>query len=216
MPNPRLARYGQAAVDRGFNTYEETQAYNKKSRRGQILKGIVAPTALAFGGPMVYSALAGAGAGAAGASVPGVVAGGSAPLGVGSVAATGGGMTFGNLLKLGELGTGLVTNVIGQRQQNRALDRDAGLRSQEFAQQLEMARADQEQARRQWEAEQAQRAQEYALAIADRDRRVRLEDEDRTRKYRMEDERQARLAPRRAIQQQALMRFGDLLRMGGR
>lgn len=114
-------------------------------------------------------------------------------------------MTFGNLLKLGELGVGLGTQWIGQRQQNRALDQDARQRSQEFTQQMALIQQQNQQSQRQWEAEQAQRAQEYRLALEDRDR-----------KYRLEDEREARRAPRRAMAQQAMLRLGDLLRLGQR
>lgn len=126
------------------------------------------------------------GASAAGASAPAVTAGAS-------------GMTFGNLLKLGELGTGLTTQLIGQRQQNRALDRDALMRSNEFQQQMALVQAQNAEAKRQWDAEQLQKANEYA------------------RVTRLEDEREARRANyRQTIGDPALLRLRDLLRLGGR
>lgn len=148
--------------------------------------------------PTAGIGLAASGAGAAASAAPSVAASTA-----GTAGTAGAGMTFGNLLKLGELGAGLFTNVIGNRQQNRALDRDSLLRQQEFSQQMALAQQQQAQAQKQWEAEQAQRANEYALAIEDRNRRIKLE-----------DEREARRAPYRAMAQQALMRFGDLLRLG--
>lgn len=118
---------------------------------------------------------------------------------------TGAGMTFGNLLRLGELGAGLTTSVLGNRSQGRALDRDAAQRAQEFAQQQALLQRQQDEGRRQWEAEQAQRAQEFALAM-----------EDRTRRIRLEDEREQRRAPYRAMAEQARLRMADLLRLGRR
>ncbi len=145
----------------------------------------------------------------AAAPVMGAFGGGAAAASAAPAAASGttagAGMTFGNLLKLGELGTGLVTNVIGQRQQNKALDRDSAMRAQEFAQQQALIRETNAQNQRQWEADQAQKSNVYAMDVADRDRKIRLE-----------DEREARRAPYRQMAQQARMRLGDLLRLGGR
>lgn len=172
--------------------------------------------ALALGAPLA-GAVAPAlfGAGGAAASVPGAVGASAAPLGEGTViGATGaGGMTFGNLLKLGELGTGLVTNLIGQRQQNHALDQDASARANEFAQQMALLTQQNQQAQRQWEAEQAQRAQDYTLTLEDR----RMAQEDRARRNALEDAAEARRADyRSSFGQPALMRLRDLLHLGGR
>lgn len=159
--------------------------------------GIGVPAA-AFAAPAIAGTF---GASSAAAAAPAAT---SAATSAGTAAATGaGGMTFGNLLKLGELGAGLFTNIRGNSIQNRALDRDSMARSNEFAQQMAMLREQNAQGQRQWDAEQAQRAQEFALA-----------QEDRTRRMRLEDEREARLAPRRAMAEQARLRLVDLLRLG--
>lgn len=124
--------------------------------------------------------------------------------------AVGGGMTFGNLLRLGELGAGLTSQLFANRSQGRALDRDAGLRQQEFQAQMAMAQRAEEESRRRWDAEQAQRAQDYTLALEDRQRRQSVEDFDMQRLR----DREARRAPYRAMAEQARLRMADLLRLG--
>lgn len=193
-----------------------------RKRFGRVLNvfrgvGLGLPAA-AIAGPAVAGMFAGGGGAAAGgaaaasgggygslfsgtgqflAPVSGAVTGG------GAATAGAGGMTFGNLLRLGEMGAGLFGSIAGQRSQNRSLDRDSAMRSQEFAAQMAMLQQQNEQAKRQWEAQEAQRAQEFALTMEDRNRRVRLE-----------DEREARRAPYREMAAQARLRLGDLLRLG--
>lgn len=166
--------------------------------------GLGAPIAASFAPALFSGAGAGAGAASTAAGTAGTAA--TTAAGVGAGAAGAGGMTIGNLLKMGELGTGLFTNVIGQRQQNRALDRDALMRQNEFAAQMAMLQAQNEQARRQWEADQQQRANEYALALEDRNRRIKLDDEREAR----------RTQYRTTIGDPALLRMRDLLRLGAR
>lgn len=114
-------------------------------------------------------------------------------------------MTFGNLLRLGELGVGLGASLYGNRVQGRALDRDSAQRAQEFQAQMAMLQQQNAMAQRQWEAEQAQRAQEFGIAQEDRARRIRLE-----------DEREARMAPFRQARADALIRLRDLMTLGRR
>lgn len=162
--------------------------------------------ALALGAPLAGAALSAVPALGGGASSGIVGPLSSDGLSWAAPAAKAGGMTFGNLLKLGELGTGIATNLIGQRQQNHALSQDAFARSNEFAQQMALLQQQNQQAQRQWEAEQAQRAQEYAMAQEDRQRRMGLEDATEAR----------RSDYRNTIGQPALMRLRDLLHLGGR
>lgn len=181
-------------------------SHNRLVNIGRVAS--VAPFALAGG-----AALLGGGAAAPAASGTSFWGGVTAPTfgastaagaGVAGSTAAGAGMTFGNLLKLGELGTGIVTNLFGNRSNNRALDRDSMLRQNEFAQQMALLQQQNQQAQRQWEAEQAQRAQEFAMAA-----------EDRTRRNALEDAREGRRTTyRTTIGDPALLRMRDILRLG--
>lgn len=128
----------------------------------------------------------------------------------------GGGSTFGNLLGLASVGVPAVTSLFGQRSQNRALDKQGAIEQQNYAQQLRMAQdneayrrqeaqrvADEE--RRRWTAEEGYRA-----------RQVAADEEERAFNRRLLEEREARRAPRRVASQQAMVRLGDLLKLGRR
>ncbi len=75
---------------------------------------------LAFAAAPAFAGMGGAGA-ASGAAA-------------GAPAAAGGGMTFGNLLQLGQLGAGLGSQIFGMRSQGRQANQDAVARQGELAQ----------------------------------------------------------------------------------
>lgn len=171
-----------------------------RDNRAGFMKGVVLPVAAFATGGAAMGAL---GPGSAAASVPGAVGSASAPLGTGAVVGSaGGGMTFGNLLRLGELGAGLVTQGMANRSTNRQLSSDAAMRSREFDQQMALLQSQDAEDRRRHDAAQAFQEMQWKAS-----------EEDRLRKIRLEDEREARRAPYRAMSQQAMLRLSDLLRL---
>lgn len=149
---------------------------------------------VSFGAPSLAGGAGGAGAIGAGVGAP--------------AAATAGrmiaGLSMGDLVRLG---VGGVTSILGNRSQNRALDRQIGAERYGIDQQMQFAREQEEfrraeaarvaeEDRRRWEAEQANRERETQLFLEDRARQQRLEDEDR------------------GLRERARLTIGDLIRTG--
>lgn len=200
-----LQRYGLDAVSRGYNTYGEAQQYNAARRRGQIMKGIVLPVSLAGGAaaaPSIGSIWGGASAAAS--SAPAATTGGTV---------AGQGFSIGRLLgsKGAQLVTGLGTTLLANRAAGKAQREANALSERTTNAQMALAReqydrenanysADRADAERRWAAEEAFRAKQYAA-----------DEEERLHTRQLADEREARLAPRRELSRQALMRVGQIL-----
>lgn len=209
MTRPKMDEFRANNRERyGYDgTYADGLRYDAERAKRDIWKKAILPAAIFTTG----------GAALGGAGLPSAATAGVEFSAAPSAAGVGG-MTFGNLLKLGELGVGLTTNLIGNRQNNRALERDASMRQNEFGQQMAMLQQQNAMARQQWEADQAQRAQEYAALQQDRalqqqDRQRRIAEEDRLRA--LDEAREQRRAPYRQMSADALLRMRDLLRLGG-
>lgn len=165
----------------------------------------VAPTASAAGSggyssPGVFSGLFGGGGGAAGAA-------GSSASAIAPVAASAARFRLGDLFKLAEFGVPAVTQLIGMRSQNRAMDRQAAMEQRTLAEQMAFAREQEafrraeadrvaREDQRRWEIEQQNRGRELAAA-----------EEERAFNRRLIEEREAR-------RNQARLRLADFLRMG--
>jgi len=204
-------------------TFKDAERWAAADNKRQIwLKGVLPAAIFATGGAASGALMAGGAAGGAGAAGAGAGAGASAGAAAGSAGAgaagagaagtAGGGMTFGNLLKLGELGVGLGTNIYNNRQNNRAMQNDATMRQNEFAQQMQLVQQQNALAEQRYQAEQAQRAQEFAMLQEDRQRRIAEENRVRA----LDEAREQRRAPYRQLSNDALLRMRDLLRLGGR
>lgn len=104
-------------------------------------------------------------------------------------------------------GIGAAANVYGSKKQSQAANRAADVQSRADAAALEDARAQREEAKRQFDAQQAQQAKEFAAAEEER-AYARQKDEYNQR---LLQEREQRAAPYRQLSQQAVGRLGDLL-----
>lgn len=200
-----LEAYGSDAVRRGYNTHEERQQTLSKDRgfwgTHGLFKNAVLPTVAFAAAPFAVGALAGSGA-AGGASVPGAVGASSAPLGVGTVTAgtAGSGMTLGNVWNLANLGVGTASSFMGQRANNRALDRQMQIQQREIDARLAADAEARAEAKRQFDANQENER-----------RRLAAEDEERAYNRRILDEREARMVPRRAQADMARRRLAAFL-----
>jgi len=181
-------------------------SHNRLVRFGQIAS--LAPFAVAGGAALLGggAAASGGAAGAAGAAGTGV-AGAGAGAGVSSAAGAGGLYTLGNLSKFAQVAVPAVTSYLGQRSQNKALDRQAQIEQQNLQQQMAYAREIEAQRRaeadrlygeeqRRWDVDQQNRARELAAS-----------DEERAFTRRLIEEREGR-------RQQARVRLSDFLGRG--
>lgn len=182
---------------------------NRASRAALTGVGAIATAGI---GPMLFGG--GAASGAAGSvnGLPIIPHAGSVASNLAPAAARQG-FSIGRLLgsKGAELGAGLFTSIMGNRSASRA-QRDANaLTERTNAAQMALAErqfnteqanfaADRADAIRRWEAEEAFRAKQFAA-----------EEEERLEQRRLRDEREARLAPRREMSRQALLRVGQIL-----
>lgn len=194
---PQMAAADQAALEKSKGRWKTADKF---------AWGAVASPFVAAAAPAVLGAFSGGGA-ASGAA--GSAAGASAP-------AVGAGMTFGNMLKLGELGVGAATNILGQRSQNRALNQQQAIDQRNYGEQMQLAR--EQEAYRRSEADRVAKQEEarWQTEEAYRQKQVAADEEERAYSRRLMDEREARRAPKRAAGQAALLRLQDLLRLGGR
>lgn len=154
------------------------------------------------------------------AAAPAVMGAGAASAGAGSAAATagasaaGGGMTFGNLLQLGQLGAGLVTNGLAMRTQGRQANADAIARARELADQTAFTRETEATRRAEFQAAQDALERRWLAEQKFEQDKWRVTEDERLHTRELADQREARRAPYRAMSQQALLRLGDLLRLG--
>lgn len=142
---------------------------------------------------------------AAGMGIASAAASSAAPAVV--AAKTGGGMTFGNLFKLAEVGVPAITGLFGQRSQNRALDRQQQMEQANYAQQIAMARENETYRRSESERVAAEEARRWQAEEAFRQKQWEAQERDRV-------DLEARREPRRQASQRALLRLQDLLRLG--
>lgn len=155
-----------------------------------------------------FAAAGGAALAAGSASVPGAVGASTAPLGGGTVTAAGGASMASRIpwLRLGEIGAGTVTNLIGMRAQNRANDRAFGA-EQAAIERAERLQAQQmEEDKRRWEAEQEQARLDREAANEERAWRRHLEEQDAALRRASWDAG----ANRRAIRDAALISLGGV------
>lgn len=198
---PQMAAADQAALEKSKGRWRLADKF---------AWGAVASPFVAAAAPAVLGAFSGGGAASgagSAASAAGSAAGASAP-------AVGAGMTFGNMLKLGELGVGAATNILGQRSQNRALNQQQAIDQRNYGEQMQLAR--EQEAYRRAEADRVARQEEarWQTEEAYRQKQVAADEEERAYSRRLLDEREARRAPKRAAGQAALLRLQDLLRLG--
>lgn len=201
MAGPEWADY-QRRIRANQDEGRVIAARNAAKRDGGITKWL---PKLAYG--VIGAATAGAaaplfGGGAAASSAAPAVAQSSVP-----AAAKAGGMTFGNLFKLAEVGVPAITGLLGQRSQNRALDRQQQLEQQNYAQQIAMAREHETYRRSEAERVAAEEARRWQAEEAFRQKQWEAQERDRL-------DLEARREPRRQAAQQARLRLQDLLRLG--
>lgn len=101
-------------------------------------------------------------------------------------------------------GASIAGGVMGSRAQSGASRRAAQTQAKADADALAFQREQEETRRREFEMEQAEQKRQFDVQQANTE-------EDRQLERRLLFEREARLAPRRAAQQAALMKMGDLL-----
>lgn len=189
--DPQYAAYIKTALPSMIQSDKDALA-KSQGRWNTVRKVAFGAAALPFAAAAAPLFAGGAAASSAGA---GAAVGGGA---------TGAGMTFGNLLQLGQLGAGLGTQLYANRVNGRAANQQAVQQQNEFAQQMALLQQQNAQAQKQWEAEQAQKAQDYALALDDRNRRIKLEDDKEARRQQY----------RTQLGDPATMRLRDLLGLG--
>jgi hypothetical protein len=208
-----LAPYGQAAIDRGYDTAEEfARVQDARNRRDFWMKAVLPTVGFAAGGAAL-GAVGGSGA----ASVPGAVGSNIAPLGGGTVTGGGGmGFSLGKLLgsRGFETGANALTSLFGLRSQNKAnkyaTDVNARLMSDQvrmeqerIARQEAAEAADRADIERRWMAEQAQSKQEFDAL-----------QEQRAYDRRILDEREGRRAMYRPYSEAAMRSLGRILGIG--
>lgn len=172
-------RQEQLAADRGF-----------MGKHG-LFKNAVLPTAAFVAAPFALGAATG------GAALPAAATQG---VGFSAAPAVGGGMTLGNFLNIANLGVGGLSSWMGQRSQNKALDRQMALQQQEINARLAADAETRAEQKRQFDAQQANIA-----------RQIAVEDEDRAYRRRLDEERESRMGARRAYADQARARLAAFL-----
>lgn len=207
-----LAKYGPAAVARGYNTEAEYHAVRKREGRADFFRQVLLPIAASVtGGAALAAAGPGAAAAAGGGFVRDAVASTAAQaLGAGgamSGTASAAGVPW---LRLAEIGTPLVTGFLGSRAANQANAR--ALDAEMAANQRAEARLDANEVRRrhEWDA-----AQELAReAFAAEQEQLRLDraaaDEERAHNRAVWDAREQRRTPYRQAGQAALVSLANL------
>lgn len=212
-------KFGQAAVDRGYNTADEYGEWRKRDLRADTWKNVGRAAAI-IGGPIAASyAIPAAASGSV--SIPGGASISTAfPAAGGS---GGGGMGFSLGKLLGSRGFEAIANgatsLLGLRSQNKtnkyATDANARLMAdQTRLEQERLARtdaadtADRADAERRWQAEQDQAKQEYAAAQEQREYQRMISD----RQLALDNEREARRSTYRSTYGDPAMRsLGSIL-----
>lgn len=221
--NMSLARFGPAAMQRGYNTYDEAMAYQKKKGPRDIFKMAVMPAAMFATGGLGSAALMGGGGAANAAAGSGFVrdavgqvasqvggfgGGGAAPvLGIGSGVSRG--LSLGGFLNspMTGLGVNALTSWMGQRSANKAAKEAGQLQLTALERQLAADAANRGEQTRQFDASQADaRAANQASNDLRRQELVAME-EERAFNRRLIEEQEARRNARR-------MRIADFLGMG--
>ena len=190
----------------GNNAYGRYMAANKN--RGfdwRLPAAMVAAPVAQMAAPAMFGGGAAAGGGGAAATSAGTAAG---------TAATGAGMTLGKLWDIGNLGLQGVSAFMGNRSNNRALDRQIGMQERQMAMQLQADAEARAEAKRQFDANQAN--EQRRMAAEDEERvfaRTEREAAQRDRDYQRQliEQRETRRAPYRAASRAALGRLGDFL-----
>lgn len=181
MANPRLAKYGPAAVARGYNTYDEAQNVRNSENKADFWKKIILPVAGFATAGLATAPLMG-GAGAAGSVGSGVATGlpASAPI----VGAGGAGVSHSMLsripwMQVGSKAADTLFGIYANRQQGNANDKAlayqerANAEAMAFEREMEAERrrqfdTQQADARRAWEADQKFQADKWAASEEDR------------------------------------------------
>ena len=228
--DPRAALWkvgGQAAVDKGFNTYGQYQDWSARDQRADTWKNIGRAAAV-IGGPIAASYAIPAIAGAGGASA----ASSAVPASIGAPATVGGGgagmgaagaFSLGNILKAPLTGLGVqgFLSWLSGRSQNKAAKYATDAQAQGLEKQLALETANQAEQKRQFDAQQA--AQKAALDAQNKldAQKLAAENEDRAYSRQQADytmglskAREAYLEP---FRQQALQnRYALMNMLGGR
>jgi hypothetical protein len=225
MPNQSLARYGPAAVSRGYNTYQESMDQQRRQFRSDFWKKAVLPVAAMATGGAATAALGGgaaAPAASAGWTMPGVTAptfGAAATTAatvpsVASVAGAGGLMSRIPWGSVASQGANTLFGIYANRQMSSA-NRDA-LAYQERANAEAMAfeREQMAESRRQFDQQQAAAERAHAADERFRGEQFASTEEERLYRRRLEDEREARRAPYRQASLEALGRLPGVLASG--
>lgn len=156
------------------------------------------------------------GGGVASAAAPAVQ---GAATGIPTVAApsAAGMFNFNNILRLGELGAGTVGSLLGQRSQNRALDRQITAQQQDMAAQMAYAREMEARRQQEFDRQQAALDRQHAADEAFRQKQWEAQEEERLYGRQIQEEREGRRRNYRStVGDPALFRMAEILRLGGR
>jgi len=192
---------------------------NQQSAYGDYLRShgnrgfdwrMAAPVAGIAALPAIGALVGGAGGGAAAGG-----AGASSTIPIVPAAAAGK-FTLGGLIDVAKVAIPAVTGILGQRSQNKALDRQSQREQATYAEQMQMAR--EQEAYRRAEADRVTQQEErrYHIEQANRAKELAAAEEERAFRRSIDDYNFRHLQDRDARRQEGRLRLMDFLRMGQR